>query len=546
MSRRVAILIASGTFEPRSGLANLSTPANDVTRLGEVLRDPRIGRFDVVKELVDVRCHATRVAVNRLLSEVTREDFVLIYYSGHGKLDFNGGLCLTMTDTRPNLLGATSMKMSELQGYLAESKCKRVALILDCCYSGAVGRSFTKGDVAGELTSAAASGLCILTASSALQTAMESPEDGLGVFTKHLVEGLTTGAADRDGDGAISHDELIDYVRMGVARDGHQRPESFTFSVNGRLPIAFAEKRKAGAKSVARPARSRTAALEPAASEPKSGAPTTALPTEEEPAHHAPAAALAPEKSATQPPMSGPRASVEPAKAPNPVARAASRRVLLKVSVVLVGFVVVLWIGLRENPDSAAASDGSEQSALRSGGDVSGKPTLESNVAGDAPGGVAPANSLQRAGDGPDVHRNLVWDPQTKTWSPRPGYRFANRNDVRDLTVEWVPGTRTGRMPGRRASLVPDVWELAPGYALDPHDEDADPVWAPGSTSREFPHLKAAATKEEWEIMDPGYAWDPKNTARLGVIWQPGRRHPEDASLVAGQAEGSWVPADKD
>lgn len=418
MSRRVAILIASGTYEPRSGLANLSTPANDVTRLGEVLRDPRIGRFDVVKELIDVRCHATRVAVNKLLTEVTREDFVLIYYSGHGKLDFNGGLCLAMTDTQPNLLGATSMKMSELQGYLAESRCKRVALILDCCYSGAVGRSFTKGDVAGELTSAAASGLCILTASSALQTALESPEAGLGVFTKHLVEGLTTGAADRDGDCAISHDELIDYVRMGVARDGHQRPESFTFSVNGRLPIAFAEKRKAGAKSVARPARSRTAAPQPAASEPKSAAPTTALPTEEERA----------------------RAAVE--------SRARHRRTLVKISVGLACTAIVLWAALTWLPDRRAG---------------------EVNAARRAP---EPRAGEMLASDWVPGARSTIWpnifaDKEFGVWRPDPGYWWTHLDEDGNFRVQWEPRQRHPQRPDKMASEVEGQWVDATAAAFD-------------------------------------------------------------------------------
>lgn len=405
MSRRVAILIASGTFEPRSGLANLSTPANDVTRLGEVLRDPRIGRFDVVKELVDVRCHATRVAVNRLLSEVTREDFVLIYYSGHGKLDFNGGLCLTMTDTRPNLLGATSMKMSELQGYLAESKCKRVALILDCCYSGAVGRSFTKGDVAGELTSAAASGLCILTASSALQTAMESPEDGLGVFTKHLVEGLTTGAADRDGDGAISHDELIDYVRMGVARDGHQRPESFTFSVNGRLPIAFAEKRTA-AQARPTPPSPVVKTRVPASSETPS---VRAIPTD---------------PSKTEAERSRSAAG----------ARARHRRTLAKISIGITGFVLILWAALQWLPDPLPG---------------------EVNAADWVPGAPFP--------DWPHVYALKT----PGRCAPDPGYWWVVQGSQTDLRVRWDPRQRHPEDRDKMAAESEGAWVRATADAID-------------------------------------------------------------------------------
>ena len=61
-------------------------------------------------------------------------------------------------------------------------------------------------------------GRVVVTASSAMQYAFEGEElapdadVGTSVFTKALVDGLTTGEADRDGDGWVGLTELFSYV----------------------------------------------------------------------------------------------------------------------------------------------------------------------------------------------------------------------------------------------------------------------------------------------------------------------------------------------
>src|SRR5207245_2632850 len=81
-----------------------------------------------------------------------------------------------------------------------------------------------------------------LTASDATQYALEGEDlTGSGtssVFTRHLVEAISSGAADLDEDGDIALDELYSYVyEQVVAEVPQQRPKKQE-DVDGRILIA--------------------------------------------------------------------------------------------------------------------------------------------------------------------------------------------------------------------------------------------------------------------------------------------------------------------
>ncbi|MCK6447711.1 MAG: caspase family protein [Planctomycetes bacterium] len=239
MARRIAILIATSRYPDEPGLAPLDAPERDVAELSKVLATEHGGVFDEVLVLSNQPSQKVRVQLNRSLRAAAKDDQVLIYFSGHGKLDPTGRLCLTMTDTVLDALESSAVRIGELKDFLDVSRCKNVMLLLDCCYSGAVGKSFTRSSVDDQLQIAAqGAGICIMSASSSVQTALEKPETGLGVFTKAVIEGIQTGAADVDGDGLVTFDELFDYVDRTVGAESHQRPQKWAFQAEGDLLIA--------------------------------------------------------------------------------------------------------------------------------------------------------------------------------------------------------------------------------------------------------------------------------------------------------------------
>ncbi|WP_051020299.1 caspase family protein [Nocardia araoensis] len=64
------------------------------------------------------------------------EDLLLVYYSGHGLVDDDGRLCLTLRDTDPDRIAWTAVPLDLIRREFARAKARARILILDCCFSG--------------------------------------------------------------------------------------------------------------------------------------------------------------------------------------------------------------------------------------------------------------------------------------------------------------------------------------------------------------------------------------------------------------------------
>jgi Caspase domain len=231
VSKRIAFLIGNQTFRPDSGLLPLQGPANDLKGLARLLSDPARGRFEV-NEFLDKPHHEVLPDIEQALSDAAPDDLFLIYYSGHGKLDRNGRLCLATANTRQGALLATSIPARQLGELVEHSDCDQVVLLLDCCYSGSVG---VRGDVESEMRIVEnARGFYIMTASSDMQAAREvEPVPGgavMGRFTAALVSGIESGAADRERKGKVLLSDLRRHLEQVVTG---QTPKFFAHSASG-------------------------------------------------------------------------------------------------------------------------------------------------------------------------------------------------------------------------------------------------------------------------------------------------------------------------
>ncbi len=232
--RRRAILIAASEFPEEPSLQTLRCPKNDVTALAEALTSPEFGLFADPLIFVNEPSHATQRAINRVFKQAGRDDQILIYYSGHGKQDFAGHLHLATTDTEADALETSSIAVGTLRRLIDNYACKQVALILDCCFGGAVGKDFLKSGVDDHLKlTFDGRGIYILTASTATQTAREKEGDQYSLFTKHILQGIRQGEADHDDDGLISLDDLYEYVKTRVPKEAPQYPTKWEFGVQG-------------------------------------------------------------------------------------------------------------------------------------------------------------------------------------------------------------------------------------------------------------------------------------------------------------------------
>jgi hypothetical protein len=231
-----AVLIGSGEYKAPE-LPALKAPPQDVAAFARVLRDRKECGFDKVLPLVDPELQTMRVELNRAFKDCEHDDLLLLYFSGHGKLSpgGEGQLHLCVRETETDLLPATSYCLTELRELINKYPISRVIIILDCCFSGAA-RMALKGDLPGMLENSLGQGRgkFLLTSSKAWEPSAERAGDECSVFTKFLIEGMETEAADENPrDGIITIEELFRYAQRRMAEEKiGQQPERFNFDAS--------------------------------------------------------------------------------------------------------------------------------------------------------------------------------------------------------------------------------------------------------------------------------------------------------------------------
>jgi hypothetical protein len=247
--RRRALLIASATYADPA-LASLRAPTGDVEAHAAVLADEAIGGFQV-EQLVDRPTDAIKKRIEDFFRDSRRNDLLLLYFSGHGVLSQDRRFYFATATTELEWVRTTAIDDRFVNEAMDQSRARSIVLVLDCCHSGAFGKglvpkSALSADVEHRFDG---HGRVTLTASNALEYAFEETDPATGIneletaapgslFTRCLVEGLRSGEADTDDDGAVSVDDLYDYVKHRVRElSPHQSPR-MSGDVSGDIVIA--------------------------------------------------------------------------------------------------------------------------------------------------------------------------------------------------------------------------------------------------------------------------------------------------------------------
>ncbi len=218
---KVALLIGVSEYEP--GLNPLPSAVKDVEAMQRVLVNPEMGNFALsdITVLKDPQRQAIEYAIYHLFADRQKDDLLLFYFSGHGIKDERGKLYLSTCTTKKlngKLVTPSAVAASVLHDNMNDSRSQRQVIILDCCFSGAIAQGMSVKDdgsvnVQEQL---GGKGRAILTSSSSTQFSFEQEGSELSIYTRYLVEGIEKGAADKDGDGWISVDELHEYTSSKV------------------------------------------------------------------------------------------------------------------------------------------------------------------------------------------------------------------------------------------------------------------------------------------------------------------------------------------
>ena len=240
---KVALLIGVSQYGP--GFSQLPAAANDVEAMQRVLQHPDMGDFDEAVPLIDPDPQEMGTAIENLFGDGKRDDLLLLFFSGHGIKDENGNLYLATRSTRKNerggLIRSTAIAARFVQEIMSDSRARRQVVILDCCFSGAFGEGLlakddSSVDVRRQL---GGEGRVILTSSTSTQYSFEQQGSDLSIYTRYLVEGIETGAADLDEDDVISVDELHEYANIKVQKAAPaMKPEIYTVKEGYKIIIA--------------------------------------------------------------------------------------------------------------------------------------------------------------------------------------------------------------------------------------------------------------------------------------------------------------------
>ncbi|MEM7793055.1 MAG: SUMF1/EgtB/PvdO family nonheme iron enzyme [Cyanobacteria bacterium P01_C01_bin.118] len=219
---KYALLI--GISEYPDGLTNLPAAVEDVAAVERVLTDETLGGFDHVQALTNLPADQMTEEIELWFGDRKPDDLALLFFSGHGLKNERRELYFAANNTkkrREKLITSTAVAARRIHDFIRYSRCKNQIVILDCCFSGAFGDVLIKDD--GEIPladSLGAEGRVVLTSTNSVGYSFSEDEgEGPSIYTRYLVQGIEKGAADLNGDGWISVDELHEFASRKVQEE---------------------------------------------------------------------------------------------------------------------------------------------------------------------------------------------------------------------------------------------------------------------------------------------------------------------------------------
>ena len=135
---RRALLCACSEYRDPA-FAPLKFSLNDIEAVRHLLEERELCDFEDIEVLSNPGKSEAHEAIEHLTADSEQDDLILFYFSGHGKLARDGSVALVLNDTKENRLHSTGLLDDQLRILFNASRARKRVIILDCCYSGAVG-----------------------------------------------------------------------------------------------------------------------------------------------------------------------------------------------------------------------------------------------------------------------------------------------------------------------------------------------------------------------------------------------------------------------
>ncbi len=153
---------------------------------------------------------------------------VYFFFSGHGSPDVESGESnLLPYEGQPETLALSGIPVHAVLDHLQSTEASEVLAFVDACFSGSGDRSTLPEGTrplvpVRDVETTSLTKVALFSSSSATEISGNAADEERGLFTHYLLEAVGNGAADIDGNGQISLDELAQYVTPRVARDARR------------------------------------------------------------------------------------------------------------------------------------------------------------------------------------------------------------------------------------------------------------------------------------------------------------------------------------
>jgi len=222
MPKRIALCIGIDRYKHLKNLT-LSFARADAFALSSVLSDKERGNFRCIS-LFDEKATKRNIVTglqNLLTNQnLQKDDFVLIYYSGHGGLDANSNLYLVASDSKPNSIGeveiSSCVHIKELEVALDNTKAGTIVFIADACFSGAFGKAL------GRIRYRNDANVVFVGACHSDQVSAETQLLKHGVFTSYFLDGLNQLPTEGEW---ITLNQLLSFIEQEMRSNGMQTIE---------------------------------------------------------------------------------------------------------------------------------------------------------------------------------------------------------------------------------------------------------------------------------------------------------------------------------
>ncbi len=215
-------------------IRNLTGARRDALALWALFSDT-IPDIDA-KVFIDENAHiaSIRTSLKETFEAATKEDTIILFFSGHGSKDHR----LAAYDTELSDLVNTTVPMQEIADLFRQSQANSILCILDCCFSGGTPAKVLEDspiakDLSNPLAELSGKGRMILAASNFDQPSYELGTTGHGILTKALIDALQS--AEKNINLLTAMNQIMETVRAEASRIGVDQTPVLLNHIEGGL-----------------------------------------------------------------------------------------------------------------------------------------------------------------------------------------------------------------------------------------------------------------------------------------------------------------------